>query len=183
MIMAQERVDVPCFSGDDDEFCLWWVRAKAYAARYGFRATMSDAAEADLPANEGAGVGAAEIATVERNIKAVSFSTTAMPDSLLVNVTAAGEGDPAWPNQAKAHLMIAYLKGTFEDTTTLSRVGAKRDLENCKMSKDENPKVLFEKLVAVKFKYAGNRQANITESDIVAQAIQALPSLYNSAAR
>jgi Zinc knuckle len=104
-----------------------------------------------------------------------------MPGSLLVNVTAAGEGDPAWPDQAKAHLMIAYLKGTFEDTTTLSRVGAKRDLENCKMSKDENPKVLFEKLVAVKFKYAGNRQANITESDIVTQAIQALPLLYNSA--
>jgi gag-polypeptide of LTR copia-type len=141
---------------------------------------MIGMAEADLPAAAGPGTSPAKIAAVERNIKAVSFLTAAMPDSLLVNVTAAGESDPDWPDQAKAHLMITYLKSTFEDTTTLSRVGAKRDLENCKMSKEDNPKVLFEKLVAVKFKYAGNRQANITENDIITQAIQTLPSLYNS---
>jgi hypothetical protein len=103
-----------------------------------------------------------------------------MPNNLVVNVTAAGESDPHWPDQAKAHLMIAYLKSNFKDTSALSRVAAKRDLENCKMVKEETPKVLFDKLVAVKFKHVGNRQANITEDDLFAQAIQALPSMYNS---
>jgi gag-polypeptide of LTR copia-type len=179
--MAQDRVPLPQFSGDDDEYCLWMIRADAYAVRYGFQATLTDAAEADLPAAQGPGAGADEIAAVERNAKAVSFLTTAMPDKLLVNIMAAGKGDPDWPTQAKAHLMIAYLKSSFEDTSTLSRVGAKRDLENCKMNKEDNPKGLFTKLVAVKYKYSGNRQANITESDIVTQAIQVLPSMYNSA--
>jgi hypothetical protein len=178
--MANERIDVPRFSGDEDEYCIWWVRAKAYAARLGFRSAMSDAAEADLPANAGPGVGADEIAAVERNSKAVSFLTAAMPNNLVVNVTAAGESDPNWPDQAKAHLMIAYLKNNFEDRSALSRVGAKRDLESCKMGKEDNPKVLFDKLVAVKFKHVGNWQANITEDDLFAQAIQALPSIYNS---
>jgi hypothetical protein len=42
------------------------------------------------------------------------------------------------------------------------------------MKKDENPKVLLEKMTAVLFKYQGNAQANITEDDLVAQAVQAL---------
>jgi gag-polypeptide of LTR copia-type len=105
---------------------------------------------------------------------------SAMPNSQVVNMMAAGKANRNWPNRAKAHLMIAYLKETYEDTSTLSRVGAKRDLESCVMKKDENPKILFEKLVAVQFKYAGNLQANITEDDLVTQAIQALPAVYNS---
>jgi hypothetical protein len=178
--MAHERIDMPRFSGDEDEYCIWWVRAKAYAARFGFRGAMSDVAEANLPANAGPGANQGEIDAVARNSKAVSFLTAAMPNNLVVNVMAAGESDPNWPDQAKAHLMIAYLKGNFEDTSALPRVAAKRDLENCKMGKEENPKVLFDKLVAVKFKHVGNRQANITEDDLFAQVIQALPSMYNS---
>jgi hypothetical protein len=153
--MANERIDVPCFSGDEDEYCIWWVRAKAYAARFGFRGAMSYAAEANLPANAGPGANQDEMDAVECNSKAVSFLTAAMPNNLVVNVTAGGESDPNWPDQAKAHLMIAYLKNNFEDTSALSRVAAKRDLENCKMGKEENPKVLFDKLVAVKFKHVG----------------------------
>ena len=105
---------------------------------------------------------------------------SAMPNSQVVNLMAAGKSDPKSPSRAKAHLMVAYLKETFEDQSTLSRVGAKRDLERCVMKKDDNPKGLFEKLVAVQFKYAGNKQARISEEDIVTQAIQALPAMYNS---
>jgi hypothetical protein len=62
----------------------------------------------------------------------------------------------------------------------LSRVGARRNLENCILKKDENPKGLFEKLTAVQSKYHGNAQANVTEDDLVAQAVQAVPAVYNS---
>jgi hypothetical protein len=48
------------------------------------------------------------------------------------------------------------------------------------MKKDENPKDLFEKLTAVQFKYQWNAQANITDDDLVAQAVQAIPAIYNS---
>jgi hypothetical protein len=39
--------------------------------------------------------------------------------------------------------------------------------------------VLFERLTAVQFKYHGNAQANATEDDLVAQAVPALPAVYN----
>ena len=44
----------------------------------------------------------------------------------------------------------------------------------------DNPKGLFEKLTAVQVKYAGNPMATISESDLVTQAIQALPAEYTS---
>jgi hypothetical protein len=103
-----------------------------------------------------------------------------MPNSLMVNLMAASKSDPKWPNQAKAHLMMAYLKETYVDTSTLSRIGAKRDLDACVMRKDENPKILFNKLVAVQYKYSGLQQAKVSEDDLVAQAIQVLPTMYNS---
>jgi hypothetical protein len=48
------------------------------------------------------------------------------------------------------------------------------------MKKDENPKVLFEQLMAINFKYHGYAQVNIIEDDLVVQAVQALPAIYNS---
>jgi hypothetical protein len=76
--------------------------------------------------------------------------------------------------------MIVYLKNTYAAVTILSRVGAKRDLESCVMCKDEHPKILFEQLMGVQLKYAGNVQAQVVEGDLVTQAIQALPAMYNS---
>jgi len=154
--MAEERVSIPKFSGEDDDFCIWNLRAKAYAHRFGFASAMSATVEVNLPTAEGPGVGVDQQAAVDRNTKATSFLTAAMPNSQVINMMAAGLADPDWPNVAKAHLMIAYLKETFEDTSTLSKVGAKRDLENCTMKRDDNPKTLFEKLVTVQFKYLGN---------------------------
>jgi hypothetical protein len=107
-------MEVPRFSGDEDEFDIWWVRAKTYAARYGFQATMIGTAEGNLPANAGPGANQGEIDAVERNNKAMYFLTVAMPDSMLLSVVAAGESDPAWPDHAKAHLMITYLKNYFD---------------------------------------------------------------------
>jgi gag-polypeptide of LTR copia-type len=98
----------------------------------------------------------------------------------VINIMAAGTAEADWPNQPKAHLMMAYLRETYKNNTTLSRVAAKRDLEKCTMKKDEDPKVLFDRLTAVQFKYQGNVRANITEDDLVTQAVQALPAIYNS---
>jgi hypothetical protein len=44
----------------------------------------------------------------------------------------------------------------------------------------QSPKGLFEKLIAGQFKYHGNTQANVTDDDLVAQAVQALLAVYNS---
>jgi hypothetical protein len=169
--MAKERVSVPQFSGEDDDFCIWFLRAKAHASWFGFVAAMDINAENELPAAEEPRVGAAQQAAVEQNMKAAAFLTSAMPDSLVINVMAAGLSTVNWPNQPKAHLMVAYLKESFEVTITLSRVGAKRDLENCIMKKDDNPKALFEQLIAIQYKYAGNVQARISSSASLADHI------------
>jgi hypothetical protein len=77
---------------------------------------MNDQAEADLPAAEGPGVGADQTAAVERNNKAVYFLITAMPDSIAIGVLVAGTAGTNWPTQPKAHLMMTYLKETFNYT-------------------------------------------------------------------
>jgi hypothetical protein len=177
--MAEERVTALCFSGDEDEFSVWNLHARGYAARFGFLSAMGDQVEANLPAREGPGVGAEQQVAVKRNMKAVPFLMAAMPDLQIINLMSAGLSYPAWPNEPKAHLMMAYLQENYVEATTLSRVGARQDLENCTLKKDENPKVLFERLTAVQFKYHGNAQANVTEDDLVAQAVQALPTVYN----
>jgi hypothetical protein len=56
---------------------------------------------------------------------------------------------------------------------------SKKWFEHC-LKQDENPKVLFERLTAVQFKYHNNAQANVTEDDLVAQEVQALPVVFNS---
>ena len=178
--MAQEKVELPKFKGKEDEFCTWWLRARAYAGRFGFKQAMSATVEANLPANEGPGANQDEQNAVERNVKAADFLTTAMPDSMLVLITAAGLKDTNWPTQPKAHLMVAYLQSKYQDTTALAGVGAKRDLESCTMDVKDNPTLLFEKLVGVQFKYQGNAQAVISENDLITQAIQALPTEYTS---
>jgi hypothetical protein len=104
----------------------------------------------------------------------------AMPDLQIINTMLAGLSDPNWPNEPKAHLMMAYLREKYVKAKTLSRVGARHNLENCTLKKDENPKVLFERLTTVQSKYHGNAQANVTEDDLVAQTVQALPAVYNS---
>jgi hypothetical protein len=67
----------------------------------------------------------------------------------------------------------------YADFSRAHQQGAKRDLENCTMKKDDNPKALFEQLIAVQYKYAGNAQARISEDELVTQAVQALPTIYN----
>ena len=76
--------------------------------------------------------------------------------------------------------MVQYLLESYQDQSTLAIVGAKRDLEGCTMKSYENPKGLFEKLTAVQVKYTGNPMVTISESDLVTQAIQALPAEYTS---
>jgi hypothetical protein len=179
--MAQEKIEPPKFKGDDDEFSIWFWRAKAYTVRFGFAQAMSATAEANLPRAEGPGANADEQAAVERNLKAVFFLSNAVPDSMLVNVTAAGLKDAAWPAQPKAHLMIAYLVKSFRDTTALAGVGVIHDLDDCKMKDDDDdPKLIFEKLVGVQFKHRDNPEVQITERDLVTRAIQALPIDYTS---
>jgi Zinc knuckle len=178
--MAEEQVTVPKFDGNEGEFRMWLFKAEVYMERFGFGEALSDVVENDLPAREGPGATDEERAAVERNRKAVSFLMTAMPNVQAINMMAAAKRDPGWPNRPKAHLMMTYMKGAFADATVLSKVEARRDLEACAMKKDENPKVLFDQLIAAQFKYAGNRRAEISDDDVVTQAIQALPAMYNS---
>jgi hypothetical protein len=113
--MADKRVLAPKFSGHEDDFCIWLVRAEAYAEQFDFVEAMQPIAKANMPVNEGQ----AQQKAASRNKKAVAYLKSAMPNSQVVNMMAAGKGYPNWPNPAKAHLMIAYLKETYEDTSTL----------------------------------------------------------------
>jgi hypothetical protein len=73
---GRRRVSIPQFSGEEDDFCLWFLRAKTHAYWFGFTAAMDINAEAQLPAAERPGVTAAKQAAVERNMNAAAFLTS-----------------------------------------------------------------------------------------------------------
>jgi hypothetical protein len=146
--MQEESIEVPLFSGEEDEFCNWFIDAKAHAARFGYMSAMNDQAEADLPeadlpAAEGPGVGADQTAAVERNLKAAYFLVSAMPDSIVINVIVAGTASANWPTQQKAHLMMTYHKETFNYKT------------------EEQDTV--EKAASIHMQYEGNKKHNEEE--------------------
>lgn len=131
-----------------------------------------------MPQTEGPGSTPAEVAAVLRNKKAMQMLMSAVPKSMMMGMVAAGSAEKGWKVMPKAHLIVKHLKKKFGETTTLSKVGAKYDLELCVMKKDDHPKVLLEKLIKVQFKYAGVKQASISDDELVIQAIQALPASY-----
>jgi hypothetical protein len=86
------------------EFCMWFLQDKAYAFRFGYVEAMEVTAEVELPATQGPGVTAAQQAAVERNMKAVAFLISAMPDSIVINVMAAGPSNTDWTKtQSTSH--------------------------------------------------------------------------------
>jgi hypothetical protein len=111
--MAEESETEPWFSGDKDDFCTWYHQARKFATRYGFISTMGSRAVVNLPTAEGPGVGADQQAAVERNMQAAAFIILNMPDCEIINVMMAGISSADWPTQPKAHLMMMYLKETF----------------------------------------------------------------------
>jgi hypothetical protein len=92
--MAEEKVSVPKFNGDEDGFNLWVAHAGIYAERFEFVAALVIAAKVHLPQAEGVGGNADEEPAVERNRKAVSFLMSAMLNAIAINVLAAGKSDP-----------------------------------------------------------------------------------------
>jgi hypothetical protein len=40
--MAGERVTAPRFSGDKDEYSVWYLQARGYAPRFGILSAMGD---------------------------------------------------------------------------------------------------------------------------------------------
>jgi hypothetical protein len=53
--MAEERVSIPQFSGEEDDFCISFLRAKTHAFQFVFSAAMDINSEVELPAAEGTG--------------------------------------------------------------------------------------------------------------------------------
>jgi hypothetical protein len=102
-------------------------------------------------------VSAAQQVPVERIMKVAVFLTLAMPDLFVINVMATGIASVNWPNQAKAYLMVAYLKASFEAMTKLSKKG----LGKLFNEERRNPIALSKQLIAMQYKYAGNVQAQI----------------------
>jgi hypothetical protein len=111
--MAEEQAPIPRFSGDEDDFCALFLQAKAYALSFGYTDLMDVAAKADLPAVQGPGVGAAQQGAVGRNMKAAAFLTLAMPDSIVINVMAAGLAKCRLANPAKSSFHGGISQGVL----------------------------------------------------------------------
>jgi hypothetical protein len=83
---------------------------------FGIVKAMNANAEADLPANEGPEANAADTPVMERTRKAVAVPITAMPDSQVLNLMAAGKSDP---RLAQSSQSAPYLREAFDEEDKL----------------------------------------------------------------
>lgn len=178
-----KTVRVPTFNGDEDKYQSWWIRFKAYAKVAGFSAAISTDPEVDLPANQ------AEVNSLtgsdedtKRKLAAVSRNDTAMAnltlaftsDELLRMILSAQTSE--WPD-GRACDVIKDLTKKYKPEDIMSLVDEKVELAKIRMSSDEEPKKLFDRIIAVETRF-NTKTRQIAEAEKIAVVLSQAPKQY-----
>ena len=103
---STKNVQVPVFSGKQEDFQIWWIRFMAFATIMGFSAVLTTTQHAAVPAAQVEDAGDSEA-----NKKARKWNLTAMHNITLAFTTEALMGlvfksqTPEWPS-GLAHLAL-----------------------------------------------------------------------------
>lgn len=180
---------LPTFDGmgndREEKFQLWLVRFEAYASWYGFEDAIGDVAEADLPLKQAVvktldptkDADKKALAAVKRNRKAVVNLTMAMSTTKSMAVVYDAK-TPDWPSGLAWKIMKA-LKAKYMPMDMMTEVELRTQLNKVHMTKNSDPKDLFEKLASIRNRYVKPGKT-IAESELIAVVMAAAPEKYKS---
>jgi len=178
-----KTVRVPTFNGDKEKFQAWWIRFKAYAKVAGFSTAITTDPEVDLPANQ---VEANSLTGSDANTKkkqaAVSRNDAAMAnltlaftsDELLGMIITAQTSD--WPDGLACDVIKDLFK-KYKPEDIMSLVDEKVELAKIRMSPNEEPKKLFDRIIAVETRF-NTKTRQIGEAEKIAVVLSQAPKQY-----
>ena len=173
---SENKVAIPMFDGDRDNFQLWWVRFEAYGLVKGFSPALSKTREADLPRDgrdeldvtEPAGKRAK--AAITRNNLAIASMTMAFTTSGLINKVYKAR-TTEYPG-GLAHLLVADLLKECQPKDRISKVEAKVKLLDIKMKSGGDPKEIFEQISKVENEHNDDTRT-LDKDDLIAVVLHA----------
>jgi len=188
--MSKEQEDsktvrVPTFNGEKGLFQTWWIRFRAYAKVAGFIKALETTPENDLPGNQieaDALTGndddtKKKLAAVKRNDAAMANLTLAFTsDELIALILTSQTSD--WPEGLASEVVKELIK-KYKPDDIMSLVDEKVALNKIRMSSNEEPKQLFERIKAVEVQY-NTKTKKISEPDKIAVVLSQAPSMYKS---
>ena len=121
---------LPSFSGERDDFQLWWVRFQAYGLVKGYRQALQPTPEGKLPADGRVEIDTSDSdgkeakAAVERNNLAIAAMTMAFTTHSLINKVHKCQ-TTEYPG-GLAHLLVKDLFKEHQPKDKISKVEAKQ---------------------------------------------------------
>ena len=181
-LVSLRGITIPKFSGDKDDWTMWWFKFVAFCGICGCAAAIGDAAEADMPAKESEVLDLSKDAdkkkeaAKKRNFQAMMMLTNALESA---NDMAAlmSSMDADWPS-GLAWKVVKTLKSFYEPKDQMSEVDLFARLNEVSMSDNEHPKVLFDRLATVRLQCPTVNA--VTDAFMMAHVLAKAPAIYKS---
>lgn len=176
-------IPLPKFDGSEEKYQAWVTQFLAYAKLKRFKQALMKGGEQDLPGKEDASIdisnatGMKQQAAVIRNDMAMATLTIALTSEGALGMVYKAQ-DEDWPS-GKAHKVMEALAEEFQPKDRISRVEMRTKLSKIKLSKDDNPRKLFEQLATVENMYNSTSQ-KIDQDDLIAVVLEKAPKMYAS---
>ena len=180
MSEAAKSVNVPTFSGKEEDYELFWPRFEAYADMKGFAEAIDwENPDPDLPSKHNVfdadqDVKKRQEAAVKRNKTAIAAFTLAFQTKASLNMINEAKS-PDYP-RGLAHLVAKELQHSCNPKDRVAKLEATNALRAVKMRNGSKPSMFFNKLKALKVQYEGD----ITDEMIINEVMVKAPSQYKT---
>ena len=180
MSETSKSVNVPTFSGKEEDFELFWPRFEAYANMKGFAEALDwTTVDPDLPANEKTlsndnDTKKKQEDALKRNRTAIAAFTLAFKTKACMNMI--NEAKTADYPKGLAHLVAKELNEMCNPKDRVAKVEATNALRRVKMKKGSKPSKFFNQLKALKVQYDGD----ITDEMLINEVMVKAPIKYQS---
>ena len=196
--MADQKVtvNIPKFTGEANDFQMWWTRLMSHATVCKFASCLKTSKEADLPdsqtdyetmptstAAETTAQKKAENAAKRNDLAMATFAMAFATEALMNLVHKAQSSD--WP-QGLAHNVVASSFKKHRPTDLITRVELRQQLNATSMKKDDDPSTLFEQVATIEnlcaalARQTGGTAGKLNEEDIVEVIIDKAPAEHQS---
>ena len=167
---VSSSIKLPTFDGKEENFSMWWTRFQAFAMVKNFSEALE--LDPDLPSSKTAAdaldatkaTNKPALKAVKRNNVAMAQFTMAFETQGLLTMIDACKSI-SWPG-GNPYILVTVMKNEYQPSYRISAVQLKQKLKKIELGEHEDPKVLFEKIAAVKNEYRGTG-SNLSVEDML----------------
>ncbi len=174
---------LPTFSGQREEFQMWWIRFVAHAEMCGFLTALEIGGETTMPDSS---TEVLDLTTDDGKLAAASKQRNAMA---MANLTMAFDSESLFGmiyksmskeyRAGKAHLVVKELFNKYNPEDVVSRVELRKMLAGVSMKDTQDPSTLFEQVSAIRNRY-DTAEHQVDEEELIAVIMERAPEKYTT---